>query len=85
MRPISIQSESPILLPIEALEVGGDASANEECEGMDVDTTVTAEEVAGKEDIAEMQDDSVILPDMDSRQIKVEEPEEEVEPSHPKV
>ena len=85
MKPISVQSESPILPPNEAFEVGGDAPANEECEGMDVDIDVAAEEVGGEEDVAKMQDDSLSLPDMDSRRIEVEEAEEDAKPSHTKV
>ena len=50
--PISVQSESPILPPNEVFKVGGDAPTNEECEGMDVDTAVAAEEVGGEEDVA---------------------------------
>ena len=57
----------------EAFEAGGDALTNDECEGMDVDTAVAAEEVGGEEDVAETQDDSLSLPGMDSPRIEVEE------------
>ena len=63
---VSLQTKNPILPPNEAFEAGGDASTNNECEGMDVDTAVTAEEVGGEEDVAETQDDSLSLPGMDS-------------------
>ena len=53
VEPISVQTESPILLPNEAIEVGGDAPANEECQEMDVDTIDAVEEVDGEEDVAE--------------------------------
>ena len=57
--------------------MGGDASTNEESQEMDVDTTGAVEEVDNKEDIAETQNDSLSLPNLDSRQIEVEKPEEE--------
>ena len=82
---VSLQTESPILPSNEAFEAGGDAPTNDECEGMDVDTVVAAEEVGGEEDIGETQDDSLSLPSMDSPQIKVEEAHEDAEPSHTEV
>ena len=72
MGPVSLQTESPILPPNEAFEAGGDAPTNDECEGMDVDTPVAAEEVGGEEDVVETQDDSLSLPGMDSPRIEVE-------------
>ena len=80
MGPISVQTQSPILPPNEAAEMGGDAPANEECQGMDVDTADVAEEVGGEEDVAKTQDDSLSLPNLDSCRIEVEEVEEEAEP-----
>ena len=71
--------------PNEAFKAGGDAPANGECEGMDVNTVVAAEEVAGKEDVAETHDDSLSLPDMDSPRIEVEEADKDAEPSHTEV
>ena len=71
--------------PNEAFEAGGDAPTNDECEGMDVDTAVTAEEVGGEEDVVETHDDSLSSPDMDSPRIKVEEVDKDAEPSHTEV
>ena len=71
--------------PNEAFEAGGDAPTNDECEGMDVDTPVAAEEVGGEEDVAETQDDFLSLPGMDSPRIEVEEAHDDAEPSHTKV
>ena len=85
MGPISVQSESPIMPPNEAFEAGGDAPENDECKGMDVDTVVVVEEVGGEEDVAETQDDSLSLPDMDSPRIEVEEANKDAEPSHTEV
>ena len=85
MGPISVQIESPILPPNEAVEVGGDAPANEECEGMDVDTVDAVKEVDDEEDVAKTQDDSLSLPNLDSHRFEVEEVEEEAEPSDTKV
>ena len=85
MGPVSLQTKCPVLPPNEAFEAGGDAPTNNECEGMDVDSAVAAEEVGGKEDITEMQDDSLSLPGMDSPQIEVEEAHEDAEPSHTEV
>ena len=78
MEPISIQTERPVFPPNEAVKVGGDAPTNKESQGMDVDTPSAMEEVDSEEDIAETQDDSLSLPNLDSRQIKVEELEEEL-------
>ena len=85
MGPISLQTKCPILPPNEAFEAGGDAPTNDECEGMDVDTAVAAEEVGGQEDVAGTQDDSLSLSGMDSPQIKVEEAHKDAEPSHTEV
>ena len=71
--------------PNEAFEAGGDAPTNDECEGMDVDTPVAAQEVGGEEDVAKTQVDSLSLPGMDSPRIKVEEADEDAEPSHTEV
>ena len=67
VEPISVQTKSPVLPPNEAVKVGGDALANEECQGMDVDTMDVVEEVDGKEDIAKTQDDPLSLLNLDSR------------------
>ena len=85
MGPVSLQTKSPILPPNEAFEAGGDAPTNDECEGMDVDTAVAAEEVGGEEDVAKTQDDSLSLPGMDSPRIEVEEAHKDPEPSHTEV
>ena len=85
MGPIFVQTKSPILPPNEAVEVGGDALANEECQGMDVDTDDAAEEVDSEEDVAETQDDSLSLLNLDSRRIEVEEAEDEAELSDTEV
>ena len=85
MGPVSLQTESPILPPNEAFKAGGDAPTNNECEGMDVDTTDAVAEVGGEEDIAETQDDSLSLPGMDSPRIEVEEAHNDAESSHTKV
>ena len=82
---VSLQTESPIMTPNEAFEAGGDAPVDGECEGMDVDIVVAVEEVGGEEDVAETQDDSLSLPDMDSPRIEVEEADEDAEPSHTEV
>ena len=81
MKPISIQTERPVLHPNEAIELGGDEATNEKSQGMDVDTPGVVEEVDGKEDIAETQVDSLSLLNLDSCQIKVEEPEQKLGPS----
>ena len=80
MELVSIQTERPVLPCNEAIEVGGDTPTHEESQGMDVDTLSAVKEVDGKDDIAETQDDSLSLSNLDSRRIEMEEPKQELEP-----
>ena len=60
--------------PNKALEAGPNALANEEAKQMDVDPSIKEEEDNGEDKIPQTQDDLLDLPDLDSAQVKVEEP-----------